>query len=336
MSFLIRSSALANYVEFVESLGGDPSDLLAQFGISPVQLTDPEALISFENACRLLESSAEQFHRPEFGLLLSQSYPAPRILGVILMLMQQSSDVGAALGELQRYFYLHNQGVDWELREEGEFAFVVRHQHLTATVPTRQLTDLALSDGLNVLRAFYGRNWQPKWVSFCRPKGETKHQEAFFNAELRFEQEFDGFVFSSRELKIPLAGANENMKRILDQHMASLEVSHHQDIGAQTRLLIKQTLGLKACNIESIARMLSMHKRTLQHQLAEQGITFKELLDEVRFDAAQRSLRDSNTQLTLLAEQLGYAELSAFSRAFKNRFGMSPAQWRKAQQVRLG
>jgi AraC-like DNA-binding protein len=55
---------------------------------------------------------------------------------------------------------------------------------------------------------------------------------------------------------------------------------------------------------------------------------YKELLEEVRFDMATRYLVDSSSPLSVLADMLGYSELSAFSNAFKLKTGMSPRAWR--------
>lgn len=329
MIYLIRSGALCNYQNCVESLGGEAQPLLAETGISPEQLTEPDNLVSLEAVNQLLELSAQRLQRPDFGYQLSQQQTAGH-LGVIGLLIQQCPTVRAAIGEMLKYYHVHNQGVTWELREEGGFAFLVRHQQLSADMPSRQLVDMALFTGLSLMRLFFGRNGRPKWVSFRRPEEEGERQlKKGLSQELRFDQEFDGFVFASCDLDTPLSGIDENLKHVLQQHIASLDVICAKNVCAQVSLLIKQTLGLRGCSIEGIADMLSMHKRTLQRQLADRGVTFKALLDDVRFDTAKRSLCETHTPLTLLAEQLGYAELSAFSRAFKARFGVSPAQWRK-------
>jgi AraC-like DNA-binding protein len=41
-------------------------------------------------------------------------------------------------------------------------------------------------------------------------------------------------------------------------------------------------------------------------------------------------LKQQHLSVTQLASMLGYSETSAFSRAFKRWFGLSPKQWRSA------
>ncbi|MCY1394027.1 Helix-turn-helix domain protein [compost metagenome] len=47
-----------------------------------------------------------------------------------------------------------------------------------------------------------------------------------------------------------------------------------------------------------------------------------------------RYLEESDMSLMQLTEVLGYANQSAFSRAFQRWFGISPRQWLKQQSLR--
>jgi len=54
-------------------------------------------------------------------------------------------------------------------------------------------------------------------------------------------------------------------------------------------------------------------------------------LAHVRLDAATGLLRDTSLPVTLIAENVGYTPEAAFSRAFKHRYGMPPARWRRGR-----
>ena len=74
--------------------------------------------------------------------------------------------------------------------------------------------------------------------------------------------------------------------------------------------------------------MFSMHSRTLHRRLAEFGVTFKELADEIRFEIARRMLEESATPISQIADALDYADASAFTRAFRRWTKTTPAAWR--------
>ncbi|MEZ4653285.1 MAG: helix-turn-helix transcriptional regulator [Candidatus Eisenbacteria bacterium] len=69
--------------------------------------------------------------------------------------------------------------------------------------------------------------------------------------------------------------------------------------------------------------------RTLQRQLAAEGTTFRDLLDQLRHELAIRHLESSRHAIGEIAFLLGFAEVSTFHRAFKRWAGKSPSEYRR-------
>jgi AraC-like DNA-binding protein len=82
------------------------------------------------------------------------------------------------------------------------------------------------------------------------------------------------------------------------------------------------------CSAGDVALVLSMHRRTLNRCLRREGTTFRAVLDRVRFEAARDLLRDRRRDIEDVARALGYAEPSAFTRAFRRWAGVPPSRWR--------
>ncbi|MNT89834.1 HTH-type transcriptional regulator VirS [compost metagenome] len=74
---------------------------------------------------------------------------------------------------------------------------------------------------------------------------------------------------------------------------------------------------------------MHLSTRKLQRQLELEGYTFQDLLTESRQAMACHYLQDSTIKISQLADLLGYADQSAFSRAFQRWHGLSPREWRK-------
>ena len=66
-------------------------------------------------------------------------------------------------------------------------------------------------------------------------------------------------------------------------------------------------------------------------KLKREGLTFARLLEDVRRRQALTYMQDRTKPLVEIAEQLGFSELSAFSRAFKRWMGTSPAEYRSVR-----
>jgi AraC-like DNA-binding protein len=73
-----------------------------------------------------------------------------------------------------------------------------------------------------------------------------------------------------------------------------------------------------------------MSTRTLQRQLKERGVDFKQLTEETRRRFAVNYLKERKNTLTEVAFLLGYSELSAFNRAFKRWTGSTPLEYRRS------
>ena len=81
--------------------------------------------------------------------------------------------------------------------------------------------------------------------------------------------------------------------------------------------------------IERIAKKLAVTPRTLQRRLQDEGSSFQGVLDAVRADLAQRYLTDNRLGVSEVAFLLGYADASAFARAFRRWYGKAPAESRR-------
>jgi AraC-like DNA-binding protein len=81
--------------------------------------------------------------------------------------------------------------------------------------------------------------------------------------------------------------------------------------------------------IQTVARQLAMSVRTLQRRLATEKLSYQDVLEEIRRQAAERYLSDSTLSAAEVGFLIGYSELAAFHRAFKRWRGMTPVQFRK-------
>ena len=138
-------------------------------------------------------------------------------------------------------------------------------------------------------------------------------------------------TFDAAVLDTPIKQANPQLHRLLDNYLDELQFAHPDDLPGKVRHLIQQAMYTGDCSIERVASILSVNKRTLQRRLKTQGTNYKTLLDEVRFSAAKKYLRESSGSLTVLADMLCYSDLSAFSNAFRQHCGVSPRAWKSRQ-----
>jgi AraC-like DNA-binding protein len=86
--------------------------------------------------------------------------------------------------------------------------------------------------------------------------------------------------------------------------------------------------GGQSIEVENAAGDFGMSLRSFQRKLAEHGINYLDLRNQVRSGIGRCLLDATSTPVTSIALYLGYSETSAFSRHFKRINGVSPLQYR--------
>ncbi len=327
--YMVRAGSLKGFHPTCESLGLSPQTMLSNVGIPTNILDDEDQLVSYNSFLKLLNLSAEMSGCPFFGLELSQHQKLD-MLGPIGFIMESSPDVATALKHLNTYFHVHNEGADVQLsvsEHRAEINFLVKSD---IDISTQQQVLLSCGIGLNIFRIMCGSQWRPERILFTSKEPEdAKRIRQHFDCPVQYNQEINAFIFKAETLHKPITEANPQLHKILKQHLEQQLHSHSETLSDQVKNLIAQLLFTDEVNIEKSAELLSISRRKLQRQLKEEGHTFKELLDQVRFEQAKRYLQESRIPLTQLSDMLGYAELSVFSRAFKRHSGKSPLEWRE-------
>jgi two-component system LytT family response regulator len=96
------------------------------------------------------------------------------------------------------------------------------------------------------------------------------------------------------------------------------------------RRLLEQELCGGNPTLPHMATRLHMSARTLHRRLDEEGTAFRQVVDEVRRELAERHLRERVLPIGEIGFLLGFSESSAFHRAFKRWTGWRPLAYRDA------
>jgi AraC-like DNA-binding protein len=104
------------------------------------------------------------------------------------------------------------------------------------------------------------------------------------------------------------------IRRRLDQHV---------------RKLIVPRLATGVPSFSEVARHLAMAPPTLSRKLAAQGLSYRQIKDDLRRDTALALLEKTDRSLESIARSVGFVDLSSFSRAFRRWMGVSPGEHRR-------
>jgi AraC-like DNA-binding protein len=103
-------------------------------------------------------------------------------------------------------------------------------------------------------------------------------------------------------------------------------------VALDVRRALASRVGSGDTRIQTIARTLATSVRSLQRRLAAAGVSYQQLVDLARRDAAERHLTDSLLSIGEVAYLLGYSEPAAFNRAFRRWPTETPQAFRQRQR----
>jgi AraC-like DNA-binding protein len=327
---LQRVGALAGVPALLRELGAARAVVLARARLAAGALKDPESRIPYAAMGRLFARGAEATGHAEFGLLAGRLWHLSDI-GLAGEVIANSRTVGEALEALTVYQQLNSSGGLTLLMRRGAVVDLGHAVYAPNVEGVDHIYDATLAAGTNYMRELLGSEWSATEVFLPhRAPEDVGPYRNVFRVLPRFDAEFCAMRFSAHLLDRPVARADPVRRR---EALAAIHRLRPPDfIDVVTRALRRLLLSGSSSG-DDLAAMLSMHRRTLNRRLTEEGTTFRAVLDAVRFEVARQLLTYSDLPLDDVAAALGYAGMGPFTHSFHRWTGQAPGAWRREDEV---
>lgn len=152
--------------------------------------------------------------------------------------------------------------------------------------------------------------------------------ETFFGAPVHFAAECDALATNLETLMLMMPGSGAPVEAGTQMLARFREQWQTPDLRWRVMDVIDRFLPEEPRQ-EKVAQLLNMSVRTLQRRLGEEGSSFQALLDATRRALAERWLKESRMSIQQISDALGFANPSAFTRAFRRWVGCAPEQFRE-------
>lgn len=311
-----------------------------EFGLCPVELRRAAGL----HEGVILPPAQRALYRRHWALweCIEQMAPAPGIgiemagieavahdMDLMGYLVRASSSMVAALHTLEQFGPLLNQNAIQRGRVMGECVVIedgprfgpqwsrpyVEHAAALYVLTLRNWTEC--SDARPTRAAF----------PFARPDSIEAY-ESFFGSNLSFDapclQLYVPMVLAEATWRFGDSTLKHHLEHRAHQLLGELRPSSRQRVSRYLELHLEESPKLG-----EVAKALALSERSLQRRLDDEGVSFLELLDQMRRDRATTLL--ANPEFTILncSDRCGFAHGAAFRRAFHRWFGVSPSLYRK-------
>jgi AraC-like DNA-binding protein len=318
-------------VDACARLGLDTEALLARAGVDRALLDDPDARLPAERADAVWQAAYGAAADPALSLHAAEQTPfgAFRVLDY---LGASGATVGEGLRRVAAYFPLVDRRASLAVEEErGAVALVFRGagvapppeaQEYTLAILTSRVRHVAPSAALAVRFAF------------PRPADVREHARVL-GVEPAFGAAAPTVALPRAAWDAPTRTADRTLFAALEEHARALlaRVSPPDAAASRVREAIAADLPGQEPSLARVARRVGTSPRTLQRRLGAHGTSFAAAVDAVRRERARVYLEARDVSMAEVSWLLGFAEQSAFARAFRRWTGETPTAWRRARRA---
>ena len=169
------------------------------------------------------------------------------------------------------------------------------------------------------------------WMQFKHhaPKDMSTHN-LVFGEDIRFGADKDELVFKEELLDAPMPMSNPDMFALLKTKLSRklIDLNQPTPVALEATRLVQTGLANDNIAIGTIASRMGMSERTFRRRLVEEGTSFRDVTSKARQELCEVYFQQDQMSLSQIAQSLGFQDQSAFSRAFKTWYGVTPRQYR--------
>ncbi|NNC38580.1 MAG: helix-turn-helix domain-containing protein [Hyphomonadaceae bacterium] len=294
--------------------------------------SNPKETFTLSQFHSLFTHSAATLKDEHIGLHVSQAFristfPGPSQILAVCKDIEQAMHVG------QRYANLvHNLGFPHlekfgdPAHSKAKFIWLPSYEKLDAG-KYRHITEYVMGNyvmSVNWLAWGFGQGI--KKVSFAHQQNAALAEyERIFGCEVEFGAEHHEIRLCDDVINQPLPNADRNKLALYQARLEQILASQNKDNGLILKVErnIRATIEIRRPSLPLVASQLAMNERTLRRGLKAQGTTFARVLEKVKKDLCQTFLQEQRPYADI-AQLLWYSEQSAFTRAFKKWYGVTP------------
>ncbi len=315
---------------FAASKGVEQARLLACVGLRPEDFSNADARLPFAKYVALMRAAKTLCENPALALEFGASGDYRRI-SIVGLIAYASSTMAEALSQLNRYGRLVvdvaglTEGPRYEIvLEKGERWMIDRRIDPNAFP---ELTETSWSRFICTTRrdfpeATYALAAE---VTHAAPPYRDVY-EALWQVPVKFEASRNAIQTTTHWGELKVQPDNRYVFGVFTERGDALlrELQQNTSLRGRVEALLLPLLHTGDVGVNTIAAKLETSRQTLHRNLKTEGVTFEQVLDELRHTMALDYLNARKVSVNETAYLVGFSDPTAFSRAFKRWTGTSP------------
>ncbi|MXU64664.1 AraC family transcriptional regulator [Oceanomicrobium pacificus] len=315
-----------------EGQGAVHEAALLDADLSPeeAQLDEPLA-IPLQKEIAYFESVARRTSDPIFAVNASQMpFDQLELPGYVL---KYSQDLRSGIRQASRFSRIVDKSTKVTLVVAGDEE-IVRLDVINGLLSlARHHREFQVFLVLAMMRRITGQPIRPTEITFRHDRRTGVAEiERIAGCPVRFSAGQVEMRFRPDTLSTPIRSYDPSLCDILIAHGETLLAERRRDqpdLRSEVEARLVAALPDKLLDADTVAADLGMSRRTLSRRLTALGLSFRSIVEELRYALARRYLTDPGFSLAETAFLVGYTDQASFTSAFRRWSGSTPGQWRR-------
>jgi AraC-like DNA-binding protein len=308
---------------------------LQKAGLTHTQIENPRAPIKVRDQIKFLNLVASALEDDFLGFHLGQECEL-REIGLLYYVFASSEILIDALQRGVRYSTIVNEGVSQTCIDgkniglSFDYVGVSRH-------PDRHQIEFWITVLIRICRQLTGFRITPERVRLVHHRTAKADLAEIFGDNIEFGATVDDVVFPASIRNSRIVSSDPYLNNLLISYCEEALAHRKRRRGSFQSAVenaIAPLLPHGKATAADVARQLGLSQRTFARRLSTEGLTFSELLENLRSDLASRYLVEGDMGVSEVAWLLGYREVGSFSHAFRRWTGKTPREVLRAERSR--
>jgi len=300
--------------------------------VHSADLADPEMFITAEEELKIFRRAIALIPDPKLGLEIGKLHNVSAMSRVAIPVMFCETCLDG-FRTMFKYIDLTQTYCQYELVVKDDLAILSCKELIEFGSLRRFLCERDLASAYTLCCNALGAPFILKGITLTYPRPEyARTYQDLFHCPVTFKTDRFQVMFDKDYLTTRLPMANALSKEIYEKECQRAYARLHE----QKSTLDKIHQELLFPHVDppcfgKMARRLNMSTRTLRRHLSAEGISYKNLSNEIRKKKAYELLTSTSMPIEKIATELGYQNVANFYHAFKLWTGTTPSSYRKAK-----
>lgn len=324
---VLRTGHLLAFASFFSQKGGAVDPLLREHNL-PVLCNEPDYFVPVPNLWTFFDAAARKVN-PDFGWLVGKYAGDQNLNHGLLHKLEHAPSLYLALKWLVQNVREEASDLQLGIHERTDDVLLFTHypQHSDLT-GYDQSQAYQLSLFIDLIRFFLGKRWSPYEIGIQSQRYPTEMSSIFPNCRVNTDQ-YVAYV------AVPRNGLHRAVFPPEEQPQTEGEPEEKCDFrfAGKLRAVIQSYLCDGYPSASLAAEIMGISGRTLARRLAGAGLTYGDLMDDLRFNMAKTLLLNSDHKIGEIAFAVGFQDQANFNRMFRRIAGVNPKKFRDVTRL---